>query len=183
METGRCPVSMCGEGLCGTDEAYGRGLHCTLRMMALLDESGGVASAEVRGLHAPAIFSLTKALGQDQCIRGILYYFGWQMDLTGEHASAAGMYLEALERNKSDWRVLEQLSKLYLKVGVPVAALYYCELYHAALMEKTDLLEEDLLSRYAYIYLRTTIYILYYILIYYAPLYILYYILCTTIIL
>ncbi|KAJ1428252.1 hypothetical protein B484DRAFT_419471, partial [Ochromonadaceae sp. CCMP2298] len=33
----RCPVSMCGEELCGKDEAYGRGQYYTLRMMALLE--------------------------------------------------------------------------------------------------------------------------------------------------
>jgi hypothetical protein len=145
METDQCPI--CGEGLCGQDEAFGRGLYCTLRMMALLDESGGAESEEVCELSCVAISFLDKAFVQDQSIKDLLYYFGWHEDFAEEYFGAAGMYLQAVERNQSDWRALEQLIKLYLKVGVPSAALHYCELYDAALTESTDLGEEDLLSK------------------------------------
>jgi len=131
----RCPVSMCGEELCGKDEAYGRGQYYTLRMMALL-ESGGVASAqltaELEGLNELAFNYFHKA--NDRDIRDIVYYIAWQMEFRGEHESAANTYLEALSRNKSDCRVLQKLIKLYLKVSLPSAALHHCESYHAVLV-------------------------------------------------
>jgi hypothetical protein len=120
-------------------------------MMALLDESGGVASAEVKGLNALALDFFQRAYRQDQhtmrCSQDLDYYHAWQVDIKGDHHNAADMYREAVVRNKSDWRALGQLVKLYLKVGLPTAALHHCELYHAALTKSDDLAEEDLLSR------------------------------------
>jgi hypothetical protein len=53
-----------------------------------------------------------------------------------------------MQRNIYDWRVLEQQVKLYLKVGLPSAALHYCELYHEALIEG-NLAEGLMLSKMA----------------------------------
>jgi hypothetical protein len=75
------------------------------------------------------------------------------MEFAGRHDIASILYLEAIKLNKSDWRALGQLSKLYFRVGLPAAALHHCELYHAALIESTDLVEEEMLSRYASVHL------------------------------
>ncbi|KAJ1430416.1 hypothetical protein B484DRAFT_448919 [Ochromonadaceae sp. CCMP2298] len=140
MRTAKCPMRR--EELCGEDEAYGRGLHCTLRAMALLDESG--ASAEVEELVDLGIKFFQKASRVDTNIPDLAYYCGWTMDFRGEHLFAAGMYREAVEVNKSDWRVLEKLIQLYLKVSLPSAALHFCELYHTALESAA---EEVMLSK------------------------------------
>ncbi|KAJ1413303.1 hypothetical protein B484DRAFT_467656, partial [Ochromonadaceae sp. CCMP2298] len=152
----RCRV--CGEQLCGQDEAYGRGLHCTLRMMALL-ESGAAESAqltaELTGLNKLALSYFFRAIEQDQRLLthgsthdlDFSYYSGWQLDFKGDHFKAADWYQDAVKGNASDWRALGQLVKLYLKVGLPSAALHHCELYHAALTKRNDLSEEEMLTK------------------------------------
>eukprot|EP00601_Ochromonadales_sp_CCMP2298_P016549 CAMPEP_0173224082 /NCGR_PEP_ID=MMETSP1142-20121109/4135_1 /TAXON_ID=483371 /ORGANISM="non described non described, Strain CCMP2298" /LENGTH=809 /DNA_ID=CAMNT_0014152297 /DNA_START=448 /DNA_END=2873 /DNA_ORIENTATION=+ len=161
METDQCPVSMCGEQLCGQDEAYGRGLYCTLRMMDSVDGGAGGGDAaggggkgggggKAKGLKRLGILAMgffTQAQEQDQHtrIRDLPYYHGWQMEFEGNHAQAAPMYLEALRRNKSDLRALQRLITLYLQVHLPSAALHHCELYQAALMRAESGLGEEAL--------------------------------------